>query len=88
MNASADRQICIVSLRKHAHAIYREFFQLRKMGISLEFFYIFAQNIDCGYTLELPWQGSYNKYLQSMFLIKNKENRHTPVHPRGILLSE
>ena len=26
-----------------------------------------AQNIDCGYSLELPHQGGSNKYQQSMF---------------------
>ena len=32
-----------------------------------DIFLIFAQNIDCGYTLEPPqWVGS-NKYLQYMF---------------------
>ena len=28
---------------------------------------IFAQNIDCGYTLEPPHQGGSNEYPQSMF---------------------
>ena len=37
-------------------------------------FNIFAQNIDCGYTLERPRQGESNKYPQSMFGIKNKKN--------------
>ena len=43
-------------LRKHAHEIYREFFQKQKLKISLEKIgsNIFAQNIDCGYTLEPP----------------------------------
>ena len=39
-----------------------------------DIFLIFAQNIDCGYTLEPP--------RQSMFWSKNKKNRytlHTPV---------
>ena len=39
---------------------------------------IFAQNIDCGYTLEPPCQGSSNEYPQSMFCSKNKKNRYTP----------
>ena len=30
-------------------------------------FYISAQNIDCGYLLELPRRGSSNEYPQSMF---------------------
>ena len=32
-----------------------------------EFFHISAQNIDCEYSLELPWEGSSNEYPQSMF---------------------
>ena len=44
-------------------------------------FDIFAQNIDCGYTLE-PRRGGTNEYPQFMFLIKknNKKNRFTPVN--------
>ena len=38
-------------------------------------FLIFAQNIDCGYTLE-P-----NEYPQSMFWSKNKKNRYTLPYP-------
>ena len=44
---------------------------------------IFAQNIDCGYTLEPPRQGDSNQYPQSMFWIKNtknKKNMYTPVN--------
>ena len=33
-------------------------------------FLIFAQNIDCGYSLEPPRQGGSNEYPQSMFLAK------------------
>ena len=36
---------------------------------------IFAQNIDCGYTLEPPRRGGSNEYPQSMFWSKNKKNR-------------
>ena len=39
----------------------------------LDYFLIFAQNIDCGY-------GS-NKYLQSKFWSKNKNIMYTPVNP-------
>ena len=45
-----------------------EIFQLKKFDI----FLIFAQNIDCGYTLEPP---------RSMFWSKNKKNRYTPAYP-------
>ena len=41
----------------------------------------FAQNIDCGYTLEPPRRGGSNEYLQSMFWSKNKKNRYTPAYP-------
>ena len=51
---------------------------IRKMLI---FFLIFAQNIDCGYTLEPPRRGGSNEYLQSMFWNKNKKNRYTPAYP-------
>ena len=33
----------------------------------LDIFLIFAQNKDCGYTLEPPRRGGSNKYPQSMF---------------------
>ena len=45
------------------------------------FFLIFAQNIDCGYTLKLPRRGGSNEYSQSMFWSKNKKNRYTPAYP-------
>ena len=39
------------------------------------FFFIFAQNIDCGYTLEPSQRDDFNEYQQSMFWCKNKKNR-------------
>ena len=46
-----------------------------------DIFLNFAQNIDCGYTLEPPRRGGSNEYPQSMFWSKNKKNRHTPAYP-------
>ena len=46
-----------------------------------DIFHISAQNIDCGYLLELPWWGSSNKYPQSMFLSRNKKNDVYPCKP-------
>ena len=46
-----------------------------------DIFNIYAQNIDCGYTLEPPRQGGSNECPQSMFWIKNKKNRNTHVNP-------
>ena len=47
----------------------------------IDIFLIFAQNIDCGYTLEPPRRGGSNEYPQSMFWSKNKKNRYTPAYP-------
>ena len=48
-----------------------------------DIFLIFAQNIDCRYTLaEPPRRGGSNEYPQSMFWSKNKKKSiplHTPV---------
>ena len=58
------------ALRKLAHAIYIEFVStitekfIEKKNYILN---IFAQNINCGYTLEPPRQGGSNKYPESLF---------------------
>ena len=46
-----------------------------------DMFLIFAQNIDCGFTLESPRQGGSNEYPQSIFWSKNKKDRYTPAYP-------
>ena len=47
-----------------------------------DIFHISAQNIDCGYLLELPQQGGSNEYPLSMFLCRNKKNNiYIPVNP-------
>ena len=63
--------------------IHREFFSIKienfigKIWLSL----MFAQNINCGYTLELPRRGGSNEHLQSIFWCKNKKNIFTPAYP-------
>ena len=57
--------------------VKNENFQLKNFVI----FLIFAQNIDCGYTLEPPRRGGSKEYPQSMFWSKNKKNRYTPAYP-------
>ena len=52
-------------------------FQIRNSDI----FLISAQNIDCGYLLELPHRGSSNKYSQSMFWAEIRKIMYTPVNP-------
>ena len=46
-----------------------------------DIFNISAQNIDCGYSLELPGRGGSNEYPQSMVLSRNKKNNVYPVTP-------
>ena len=64
--------------------IYRKFhlqktenFQIKNSDI----FYISAQNIDCGYSLEPPHRGGSNEYPQSMVLSRNKKNIVYPLNP-------
>ena len=69
---------CILQLRKHAYAICRDsFFSSLKIENfnknNYDIFSIFAQNIDCVYTLEPPCRDGFNEYPQSMFWSKNKK---------------
>ena len=74
-------------LQKLAHAKYRDLFFKSK---NFKFFFLekndifnnFAQNIDCGYTLEPPRQGGSNEYPQSMFWNKNKKKLVYPCKPQ------
>ena len=47
----------------------------KKQVKNSDIFYISAQNIDCGYSLEPPRRGGSNEYPQSMFLSRNKKNK-------------
>ena len=49
-------------------------------GKFFDIFLIFAQKIDCGYTLELPRRGGSNEYPQSMFWSKSKKIMYTPAN--------
>ena len=51
----------------------------------MDIFLIFAQNIDCGYTLEPPRRGGSNEYPQSMFWSKNKKKIGIPLHTPVLL---
>ena len=51
-------------------------------------FHIIAQNIDCGYLLELPQWGNSNKYPQSMFLSRNKRNNVYTCKPQFFCIKE
>ena len=65
------------TLRILAHVKIENFIEKKKIDIFKEF----AKNIDCGYMIEPPRQGSSNKYPQSMFWINNKKVRYTPAYP-------
>ena len=56
----------------------KENFQIKKSDI---FFYISAQNIDCGYSLEPPRRSGSYEYPQSMFLSRNTTVRKNNVYP-------
>ena len=47
-----------------------------------DIFYIPAQNIDCGYSLEPPRRGGSNEYPHSMFLSRNKKTNVYPCKPQ------
>ena len=68
---------CPYNIQTIFSAVKIENFQQKVFDI----FLIFAQNIDCGYTLELPRRSGSNEYPQSMFWSKNKTNRYTPAYP-------
>ena len=68
----------ITSLRKHAHAIYRNSLGCKNENFDLKIFDIFlsfAQEIDCGYMLEPTCRG-YSVYPQPMFWKNNNKNRY------------
>ena len=82
-NDASGKQLSI-HLRKHAFLNIlkisppkMENFQIKTFDI----FYIPAQNIVCGYSLEPPRWDSSKEYLQSMFLSRNKKINVYPVNP-------
>ena len=68
--------------------VYWKFYHQKKQNKNFQkkkksdIFHISAQNIDCGYSLELPRQGGSNEYPQSMFLSRNKKNNEYPCKPQ------
>ena len=64
---------------------YTENFTIKKWKFSdknSDIFHISAQNLDCGYSLELPRWGGSNEYPQSMFLSRNKTHNVYPCKPQ------
>ena len=72
------------ALRKHAYSNILKILQPKKENFQIKnsnIFHISAQNIDCGYSLELPQQGSSNKYPQSMIFSTIRKILYPPVNP-------
>ena len=67
-----------IQIYRKFHLQKTETFQVKK----IIFFHISAQNIDCGYSLELPRRGGSNEYPQSMFFSRNKKNNIYPCKPQ------
>ena len=69
--------LCMILITKTRLFKYTENFTTKKMAIfhikKSDIFYISAQNIDCGYSLEPPRRGGSNEYTQSMFLSRNNK---------------
>ena len=59
------------------HGCKNDNFQMK----NFDSFLIFAQNIDCGNTLEPPQRDGSNEYPQSMFWSKNKKKYVYPSKP-------
>ena len=73
-----------VSLRKQAYSNTFRILPSKKWKFSdkkSDIFYVFAQNIDCWYSLEPPRRGGSNEYPQSLFWAKIRKLMHTPVNP-------
>ena len=66
------------ALRKHAYSDILKILQPKKDNFQIKTSDIFAQNIDCGYSLEPPQR---DEYPQSMFLSRNKKNNVYPLNP-------
>ena len=77
-------QICVclvITLRKHAYSNILKILQPKKENFQIknsDIFHNSAQNIDCGYLLEWPRQGSSNEYPIYVFFKQNKKNNVYP----------
>ena len=64
---------------------YTENFTIKKGNFPIknsDIFHISAQNMDCGYSLELSRRGGSNEYPQSMFLSRVKKINVYPCKPQ------
>ena len=69
-------------LRKHTYSNILKLLQPKNENFQIknsDIFYLSAQNIDCGYSLEPPRRGGSNEHPQSTLLSRNKKIMYTPV---------
>ena len=71
-----------ISLRKYAYSNILNILLPKNEKFQINIFYISAQNIDCGYSLEPPRRGGSNGYPQYMYLSRNKKNNVYPCKPQ------
>ena len=74
-----------MALRKHAYSNTLKILPPKNDNFSeknSDIFYVSAQNIDYGYSLELLRRGGSNEYPQSMFLSRNNKNNVYPCKPQ------
>ena len=79
--ANPDQLITKTCLYKYTETFItkNEKIQIKKFWY---FFQIYAQNIDCGYSLEPPYRGSFNEYQQHMLFSRNNKNNVYPCKPQ------
>ena len=73
------------TLRKHTYSNILKILPSKNENFQIknsDFFYISAQNIDCGYSSEPPRRGGSNEYPQYMVLSRNKKNNVYPCKPQ------
>ena len=79
----SDQPAHLSSITKTHLFKYIENFSSKNLKISdkkLWYFHISVQNIDCGYSLELPQWGGSNEYPQSMFWAEIRKIIYTPAN--------
>ena len=81
-----ERFCCCLTkaLRKYAYSNILKILPPKNENFKIknsDIFHISTQNIDCGYSLELPRRGSSNEYPQSMFKAEIRKIMYTPVNP-------
>ena len=81
-----ERFCCCLTeaLRKYAYSNILKILPPKNENFKIknsDTFHISTQNIDCGYSLELPCIGSSNEYPQSMFKAEIRKIMYTPVNP-------